>query len=287
MTSPFKPARDPMKLDTYSNQWTKSDDGVWCTQRLQAISYPTDGNDFCFQLEENSYWFRHRKTLIQSLVQQFAARSVFFDVGGGNGFVTKGLQDSGISAVLIEPGSAGVRNARLRGVEYVVQSIWSPEIVRAESAEAIGLFDVIEHIENDCSFLQGVHQTLSAEGLVFITVPALHSLLSFEDVYAGHFRRYQLGELQQLLTRCGFRVEYSSYFFSMLPLPIFALRSVPSFLGWRKAPNSESIRNEHTAVKGIAGRLMDRWLHWEQKRVAALKSICTGSSCVIVGRKTR
>ncbi len=71
----------------------------------------------------------------------------------------------------------------------------------------------------------------------------------------------------------------------MFPLPIFALRSVPGFLGWRRAPDTESIRNEHTAAKGFAGRMMDRWLQWEQGRVAALKSIWTGSSCVIVGRK--
>lgn len=118
-----------------------------------------------------------------------------------------------------------------------------------------------------------------------MTVPALHSLWSYEDVHAGHFRRYRLGELQGLLVKSGFRVEYSSYFFSMLPLPIFALRSVPSFLGLRKAPDTQSIRNEHTAAKGFFGRMMDRWLQWEQGRVAALKSICTGSSCVIVGRK--
>jgi hypothetical protein len=85
--------------------------------------------------------------------------------------------------------------------------------------------------------------------------------------------------------KTGFRVEYSTHFFSMLPLPIFALRSVPSFLGWRKAPDTESIRNEHTAAKGIAGRMMDRWFQWELGRVVALKSICIGSGCVIVARK--
>ena len=198
--------------------------------------------------------------------------------------VAKGLQDAGITSVLVEPGGQGVLNARLRGVVHVVQSMWSPEIVRPECAEAIGLFDV-EHIEDDVGFLRGVYKTLAISGLVFMTVPAMHSLWSYEDVYAGHFRRYRLRELQRLLARSGFRVEYSSYFFSMLPLPIFALRSVPSFFGLRKAPDTESIRNEHTAAKGVAGRLMDRWLQWEQGRVAGLRQIWAGSSCVIVGRK--
>ncbi len=274
-----------MNLSLYSEYWAKAQDDVWRSPEVTAISYPPEGNEACFQIEEQSFWFQHRNVLIESLVGNYSGRSVFFDVGGGNGYVTKGLQDADVTAVLVEPGGQGVMNARKRGVKHVVQSLWTPEIVRAECTEAIGLFDVVEHIQDDVGFLKGVHQTLTPDGLVFITVPALHSLWSYEDVYAGHFRRYRLGELQRLLIRTGFKVEYSSYFFSMLPLPIFALRSVPSFLGWRKAPNTESIRNEHTAAKGIAGRMMDRWLQWEQGRVAALKSICTGSSCVIVGRK--
>ncbi len=274
-----------MDLSEYSARWQRGSDDIWRDSQSSQISYPADGNELCFQVEASSFWFQHRNILVESLVEHFAKRPAFFDVGGGNGFVTKKLQDAGIASVLVEPGGQGVLNARKRGVQYVVQSLWSPEIVRPECAGAVGLFDVVEHIQDDVGFLKGVHQTLAPNGLVFITVPALHSLWSYEDVHAGHFRRYRLGELQRLLVKSGFRVEYSSYFFSMLPLPIFALRSVPSFLGLRKAPDTQSIRNEHTAAKGFFGRMMDRWLQWEQGRVAALNSICTGSSCVIVGRK--
>jgi hypothetical protein len=274
-----------VRLDEYCDHWQISQHGIWRNTEIEVLSYPADGNDRCFQIEEDSFWFQHRNGVIRSLVANFRPSGAFFDVGGGNGYVAKGLQDAGITSVLVEPGEHGVLNARKRGVEHVVQSMWSPEFVRPECAEAVGLFDVVEHIQDDRSFLESVHQTIAPNGLVFITVPALHSLWSFEDVYAGHFRRYRLGELQRLLIKTGFKVEYSSYFFSMLPLPIFALRSIPSVLGWRKAPDTDSIRNEHTAAKGIAGRIMDRWLQWEQSRVARLKQIWTGSSCVIVGRK--
>jgi hypothetical protein len=274
-----------VRLEEYSAYWQFGQQGVWRNKDIEALSYPADGNDRCFRIEDDSFWFQHRNRIIQSLVSSFRPAGAFFDVGGGNGFVAKGLQDAGITSVLVEPGEQGALNARQRGVNHVVQSMWSPEIVRPECAAAVGLFDVVEHIQDDCSFLKGVYQTIAPDGLVFITVPALHSLWSYEDVYAGHFRRYRLRELQRLLVRSGFRVEYSSYFFSMLPLPIFALRSVPSFLGWRKSPNAESIKKEHKAAKGFAGRLLGRWFQWEQRRVAALKSVYTGSSCVIVGRR--
>jgi hypothetical protein len=272
-------------FEEYSTYWQHVEHGVWRHTNIEALSYPADGNDRCFRIEEDSFWFQHRNRIIQSLVSSFRPAGPFFDVGGGNGFVSKVLQDAGITSVLVEPGAQGVLNARERGVEHVVQSMWSPEIVRPECAAAVGLFDVVEHIQDDCGFLKGLYQTIAPGGLVFITVPALHSLWSYEDVYAGHFRRYRLGELQRLLVKSGFRVEYSSYFFSMLPLPILVLRSIPGFLGWRKAPDSRSIQSEHTAARGIAGKLMDRWLNWEQCRVSSGQSICVGSSCILVAKK--
>jgi hypothetical protein len=91
-----------------------------------------------------SFWFQHRNSLIGSLVQQFSAGSVFFDVDGGNGFVAKALQDAGITSVLVEPGGQGVVNGRNRGIEHLVESMWSPEIVRPECVEAVGLFNVVQ-----------------------------------------------------------------------------------------------------------------------------------------------
>ncbi len=80
-------------------------DGMWRHVDLPAVSDPEDGSASGFQVEEHSFWFQHRNILIQSLVQRFARKRVFFDVVGGNGCVTKGLQDAGTTAVLVEPGA--------------------------------------------------------------------------------------------------------------------------------------------------------------------------------------
>jgi len=32
-------------------------DGIWFSKDKGIVSYPKDGNDLCFQLEENSFWF--------------------------------------------------------------------------------------------------------------------------------------------------------------------------------------------------------------------------------------
>jgi len=52
-------------------------------------------------------------------------------------------------------------------------------------------------------------------------------LWSNEDVHAGHYRRYTKS-MSNILKEAGFRIEFSSYIFSILPFPIFLLRSILS-----------------------------------------------------------
>ena len=68
------------------------------------ISYPDEANEMCFRIEENSFWFRHRNNCIIEVVKQFPPKGIFFDIGGGNGFVAKELEKNGIETVLVEPG---------------------------------------------------------------------------------------------------------------------------------------------------------------------------------------
>ena len=45
-------------------------------------------------------------------------KSPIFDMGGGNGFVAKGLLDKGWDVVLLEPGPTGTKHAN-RGIPIV------------------------------------------------------------------------------------------------------------------------------------------------------------------------
>ena len=67
-------------------------------------------------------------------------------------------------------------------------------------------------------------------------VPAHAWLWCDEDVEAGHFRRYSRESMVAALSHAGFAVEYITYFFRWMPLPIFVLRTLPSLLGLRRLP---------------------------------------------------
>ena len=131
-----------MDLSRYAD-WTPQDNGIWKGNSDQQLSYPEVGNEACFQFEDTSWWFQHRNSVISSVVCRYFPVGVFFDVGGGNGCVTKALQDRGIVSVLVEPGRDGPQNAVKRGCRHVVQSLWNLDIVYPEVAPAVGLFYVV------------------------------------------------------------------------------------------------------------------------------------------------
>ena len=128
---------------------------------------------------------------------------MFFDIGGGNGYVSKGLEDQGVSTVLVEPGIQGCLNAKAKGLSTVVCSTLENAGFQNNTLPAAGLFDVVEHIENDVAFLSSVNQYLVSGGKLYITVPAYNALWSAEDTDAGHYRRYTLDSMGKTLKAAG------------------------------------------------------------------------------------
>ena len=64
--------------------------GLHFSRDNDVLSYPAYGNEACFEVEDHSFWFRHRNHCIQELVRKFPpnGKGPIFDVGAGNGFLT-------------------------------------------------------------------------------------------------------------------------------------------------------------------------------------------------------
>lgn len=273
-------------LEKYTDGLTVKD-GIYFSNQTSEISYPESGNESCFQIEQDSFWFNHRNNCIFEAVKKFAPNELFFDIGGGNGFVAKTLEDSGINTVLIEPGIKGCMNAKKRGLTNIVCSTLENASFKEGLIKAAGLFDVVEHIESDVTFLKYINSYLASNGLVFITVPAFNFLWSNEDADAGHYKRYTLKSMSSVLKNAGFKIEYSTYIFSILPVPVFLMRSLPSRLGLHK--NSGEVDKhlkEHKTKKGLTDKLMNAVWEREIERIKRGKKIHVGGSCLIVARKT-
>jgi SAM-dependent methyltransferase len=260
-------------------------DDIWAAKSKPKISYPDEANEMCFHIEETSFWFRHRNNCIIEVVKQFPPKGIFFDIGGGNGFVAKELQENGIETVLVEPGEIGVANARKRKLKHIICATLENAGFKSHTLSTVGLFDVVEHIEDDKAFLKLVFELLEPGGRLYITVPAFNFLWSGEDDYAGHFRRYTIKNLRKILQEIGFHIEYTTYIFSVLPVPIFLFRSLPNRLKLLPKRNSEEThKHEHSQPGGMMGRLLRKTLNIERQRIRHKKRVPFGSSCLIAAK---
>ena len=269
----------PPDLTFFTDGVRQDPDGVWRGRGREAVSYPAAGNNECFAIEDNSFWFAHRNACLLALLQRFPTPGPFFDIGGGNGFVAAALQSKGgLPVVLVEPGADGIRHAQARGLRAVVHATLKEARFRDQSLPAMGFFDVLEHIEDEQGFLGEVRRCLAANGRIYLSVPAGRWLWSDADVQAGHFRRYTFAGLRQALHRAGFRPLFLSKIFSPLPMPLFLCRTLPSLFGRRRQAVRSYSSQHHTRGQNL---MQPVWL-WEAGRLARGTRIPFGTSCLAV-----
>ncbi|MBI2270628.1 MAG: class I SAM-dependent methyltransferase [Bacteroidetes bacterium] len=259
-------------------------DDIWYSKSHTQISYPENANDNCFELENNDFfWFTHRNNcIVETVKQHISTDEAFFDIGGGNGYVSAALGKEGVETYLVEPGRQGIANAKKRGLKNLVCSSLVDANFRENTLPNIGLFDVIEHIEKDEKFLHQLFFYLKPGGKAFITVPAYPSLWSAEDVYAGHFRRYTLETIQKKLEDSGLKVIYKTYFFSFLPIPIFLFRTLPSLFKMKKKQTIHDKPKSEYKKSPLLDKFLKPILNWELVKIRKQERIPFGGSCLIV-----
>ena len=57
-----------------SHRMNLCSDGIFYATASESISYPEAGNEACFEMEDHSFWFRHRNVCIRELVRIFPPR---------------------------------------------------------------------------------------------------------------------------------------------------------------------------------------------------------------------
>jgi len=265
----------------FADNLSQGEQGIWFSGNTAACSYPEDGQDRYFAIENDSFWFRHRNNAIIAAVKRFPPDGFILDIGGANGYVTLGLENNGFDAVLLEPSVAGARNARKRGLGQVICSTVADAGFRDNTVPAIGLFDVLEHIEDQTGFLKDVKRILVPEGCLYLTVPAYKALWSMEDNYAKHFRRYTLSRISRTLQTSGYTIDYATYLFSYLPVPLFFARTLPARLGLAKASTAEDARRENVIKSKITNAVISVFHALELRMIKRKMLVPFGGSLLV------
>ena len=276
-----------MDLENFSADLKQGENGIWTSKSYDEISYPFEASDLLFDLEDQSYWFQHRNNLLASVIKTYHEneQKVIFDIGGGNGVVAARLAKEGFQPVLVDPSREAAANAKKRGLKYVICTSAQSANFKSQSLPGVGLFDVLEHIEDDIGFLNFLSRKIIRGGILYATVPAFDFLWATEDVYAGHYRRYTRRTLMETFLSAGFQVMYSSYFFRPLPVPIFLFRSLPYQVGFKeKNIETRDRRREHITKSNLLSKIIRMALSMEIKNVESKRVMHFGSSCVIVAK---
>lgn len=276
-----------LNIQAFSSNLVKKDNTLWYPkiQSVKHTSYPDDGHDSCYDIEDRSFWFRHRNICIAELISLFPPPGILLDIGGGNGYVSSYLNNKGVETILLEPNPIGIINARKRRIKYCIQANFDEAKFIKNSIPAIGIFDVLEHIEKDHLFLQKIYDALTPGGKLYITVPAFNFLWSAQDNYAQHYRRYSMKHIIKLLHLFHFTVDYSTYIFSIFFMSILFLRSLPYRLRLSKKYTIEQFKKEMSIQFGLMDPFILSLFNRELNYIKSKKHIPIGSSILLAAHK--
>lgn len=265
--------------------------GLWSAEPDTAsIAYSGEGHHFHAQIDAVSFWFQHRNRIfLEAAARHCVAQETLIDVGGGVGSVARAFVAAGRDAMVLEPLSEGARIAHRRGLVVVEGGLGDVNIAPG-SCGLMGMFDVLEHIEDHDRAVGAVAEALRPGGFFLIAVPAHRWLWSTVDHESGHYRRYTRGSLRGVLERGGLDVVEMSHFFSFLAPAIFALRAVLSGFGAfsRGATGVAAAKPEKASahlLPGMIAKGVNFLCEAEARRLAAGRSLPFGSSLFAVARR--
>ncbi len=236
------------------------------------------------ELEAGNFWFRARNKLILWALQKHSpGMKSFLEIGCGTGFVisaiSKQFPDTMLSgSEYLEEGLVYARQ-RVPGAE--ITQMDARHIPYKSELDAIGAFDVLEHIEEDEAVLQQICKALKPGGVVFITVPQHRWLWSAVDEYACHIRRYGANELHQKVCRAGFEIIRSTSFVSTL-LPAMYL----SRLLKRNKMDVSMDAMAELRINPILNKIFEWLLNLELGLIRVGVALPVGGSRLLVARKS-
>ena len=213
----------------------------------ETISFPSEKYELDVNSQESKgVWAEFRARRIEEILKNHKI-DLIWEVGAGHGNMAIPLANVGITTIPIEPLYSGARALSSQGFHAYAQTLDQLRLP-SSSIEAVGIFDVIEHLSNPEIVLSEIHRILKPGGLLLTSVPAYQWLFSNFDHQIGHYRRYSRKSLKDLLESCEFRSTKMSNLFFIFVLPAFVLRRLPYVLGASKRNSGDVPTSENSAI---------------------------------------
>jgi SAM-dependent methyltransferase len=234
------------------------------------------------EIEPGHFWFESRNhTIVWALETYFSEAETFLEIGCGTGFVL-----SSVSAALPHLRASG-SEIFVEGLQFAAGRLPGIDLFQMDARsipfrsefDAIGAFDVLEHIEDDRLVLRQMWQAVKPGGGVLITVPQHPFLWSSVDDNAFHKRRYTRAELAGKLREANFEMLHMTSFVTLL-LP-FMLLSRLRFKGRRK----ESMDHPEFRIPPVLAEFFAAVSRVEESLIRKGRSLMAGGTLFAIARR--
>lgn len=216
------------------------------------------------------WYYKSKAAAVYKALQGLKIHNIL-DVGAGSGFFSKYLiSNTGAK----ESWCVDTAYDSEFDEKYLNGIIHYRKVNPAIEPDLVLLVDVLEHIEDDTSFLQDYVRNVPKGTTFFISVPAFNFLWSQHDVFLEHKRRYSLKQLEDLVTSCHLSIDTGFYYFgAVLPIAVVTRLMKNIFCSQHK-PQSQ-LQSHSKFVNSFLSSLCSFEINFMLKnRFAGLSAMC-------------
>lgn len=234
-----------------------------------------------------SFWVRSRNRTFSELIASFCKKSdfsSFFELGCATGdflsYLNRHVHWLKLSGSDNMP--EAVHAAQTALPEIQIFRLDAKQLNSDDELEAIGAFDLLEHITEDKLVMSQVFQTLKPGGLFFMSVPQHKFMWSQLDEKIQHKRRYGRQELIEKLKDTGFKIEYITSLVALL----FPAMILQRFIVDRAVVNKDDEDiSPYVSFNPLLNATFDKLMRIDEFLIRRRISLPFGGTLVAVARK--
>ncbi len=152
-----------------------------------------------------------RLRIILKFIKKYMSHGSIIDIGCGDGKLLSNIYKTFNNNLTYNAAEISQSALDIVGKNSFIESTLIMDITNSSTLPqraytGVVASEVLEHIDDWKGALLNISNLVDSKGFIFITVPALMKHMSAHDVFAHHYRRFEIGELENALRQLNFDV---------------------------------------------------------------------------------
>ncbi len=171
--------------------------------------------DYAYFSSFSASWVAHAKSYAETMIERFGlgADSKVVEIASNDGYLLQHFVNAGVQVLGVDPASGCAAAARAKGVPTEVAFFNADTATRLKagghSADLMAANNVLAHVPDIRSFVEGFEILLSDDGAMTVEFPHLLNLLNlvqFDTIYHEHYSYLSLLAVERIFGECGLKV---------------------------------------------------------------------------------